>query len=91
MNDSNGGIPEATELVYVPEPSWIPFFVAGGFAAVVVGLFAGLVWAILGAIVFLVGVILWIRSVGHDIARMPRAQKLSSAVIPPIPPRSTRD
>ncbi len=84
-------IPEATELVYVPEPSWIPFFVGGGITAVLVGLFAGMVWAIAGAVVLLFAVIAWIRHVGLEVSRMPRAQDISSAVIPAIPPKPRGD
>jgi hypothetical protein len=81
-------IPEATELVYVPEPSWVPIFIGVGLAALVVGLFAGLVWAIVGAIVLVVAFAVWTSRIGHEVSRMPRTQKVSSAVIPPIPPRS---
>ena len=81
-------IPRATELVYVPDPSWTPIFAAAGLTGILVGGFAGLAWAIIGAIVLLLALIVWIGSTGRDIARMPRSQKLSSAVIPPIPPRS---
>ena len=80
-------IPEATELVYVPEPSWIPLFAGSGLAALIVGIFTGLVWAIAGAIVLLVALIVWIRRLGDEVSRMPRSQRLSSAVIPAIPPR----
>jgi hypothetical protein len=81
-------IPEATELVYVPEPSWVPFFAAGGLTAILLGLFAGLFWAIVGAIVLLISLIVWIKRIGTEVARMPRSQAVSSAVIPAIPPRS---
>ncbi len=80
-------IPEATELVYVPQPSWIPLFAAAGVAAFLVGLFAGIVYAIVGAVVLLVAAIMWVRQVADEVARMPRRQKVSTAVIPPIPPR----
>jgi hypothetical protein len=80
-------MPEATELVYVPEPSWLPLFAAAGFAAVLLGLFAGLVWAIAGAVLLLFTVIAWFRRIGDEVSRMPRTQRVSSAVIPAIPPR----
>jgi hypothetical protein len=82
-------VPEPTELVYVPAPSWIPFFAAAGLAGVVVGLFAGLVWALIGAIVLIAALIRWTRTVGDEISRMPRAQRPTTAVIPPIPPRGS--
>jgi hypothetical protein len=85
--EENARIPEATELVYVPEPSWVPIFIGVGLAALVIGLFAGLVWAIIGAIVLIVAFAVWTRRLGHEVSRMPRTQQISSAVIPPIPPR----
>lgn len=86
--EGSARIPEATELVYVPEPSWIPLFAAAGLAGVLIGLFAGLVYAIVGAIVLLCAIVTWIKRVGTEVARMPRTQRVSSAVIPPIPPRA---
>ena len=80
-------IPEATELVYVPDDSWLPVFAAAGFAAILLGLFAGLAWAILGAVVLLIAFIAWVKAIGTEYARMPRAQRVSSAVIPAIPPK----
>jgi hypothetical protein len=85
---SSERIPEATELVYVPEPTWIPLFAAAGLTAVLLGLFAGFVWAIIGAVVLLIAFIAWTKRVGEEVARMPREQRVASAVIPPIPPRS---
>jgi hypothetical protein len=80
-------VPEATELVYAPAPSWVPLFFAAGLATVVVGLFAGMVWAIIGAVVVLVALVRWWRTVADEISRMPRSQRVTTAVLPPIPPR----
>ena len=80
-------IPEATELVYVPDNSWLPLFAAAGVAAILLGLFAGLFWAIAGAIVLLISFIAWVKAIGSEYSRMPRSQRVSSAVIPAIPPR----
>ena len=85
--EENARIPEATELVYVPEPSWVPSVIGVGLAALVMGLFAGLVWAIVGAVVLIVAFVVWVRQLGQEVSRMPRSQRVSSAVIPPIPPR----
>lgn len=80
-------VPEPTELVYVPEPSWIPFFAGAGLTALLVGLYAGIVWAIAGAVVLIVAALIWLRRVGDEISRMPRSQRPTTAVLPPIPPR----
>jgi hypothetical protein len=81
-----GQIPEPTELVYVPEPSWLPLITAASVAAIVVGLFSGWVWSAIGALVFLRCVWAWSRSTGDDVSRMPRKQEVVSAVLPAVPP-----
>jgi bacteriorhodopsin len=80
-------LPEVTELVYVPQPTWLPFFVAVGLAGVLIGLFAGWVWSAIGAVVFLVAFGRWIRRIGAEVSRMPREQRPATAVLPAIPPR----
>ena len=37
-----------SELVYVPGPSWAPVLAGAGIAVVAIGLFAGIVYAIVG-------------------------------------------
>jgi hypothetical protein len=83
----SGRVPEATELVYVPEPSWIPFFAAAGLAGLLVGLYAGIVWGIAGAVVLLAAMLVWLRRVRAEISRIPRSQHSTTAVLPTIPPR----
>ena len=80
-------VPEPTELVYVPQPSWIPFFAAAGLTALLVGLYAGIVWAIIGAVVLIAAMLAWLRRVGDEVSRMPRSQRPTTAVLPTIPPR----
>jgi hypothetical protein len=89
MNDpmTERRVPEASELVYVPQPSVLPFFVAAGLAGVIVGLFAGWVWSAIGAVVFLVAVGRWVRRTAAEVSRMPREQRPATAVLPAIAPR----
>ena len=90
---SNGRQPPApSELVYVPAPSWLPVLAAAGFAGLLVGLFAGSPYAIAGAIVLLASLRSWLRGTREEIARLPREQHLTSAVLPAVPlRRSERD
>ena len=80
-------VPEPTELVYVPQPSWIPFFAAAGLTALLIGLYAGIAWAIIGAVVLIAAKLAWLRRVGDEVSRMPRSQRPTTAVLPTIPPR----
>ena len=78
---------EVTELIYVPEPSWRPALVAVGLAAMIAGVFMGWFYALVGAVIFLVGLSGWIRQASDQTQRLPRRQELTSAVIPAAPMR----
>jgi hypothetical protein len=79
--------PQPSEFVYVPAPSWVPVLTAAGLAGVLVGLFTGLPYAVAGAIVLLASLWAWLRNTGDEIARLPRQQYLTSAVLPAVPLR----
>jgi hypothetical protein len=79
--------PQPSELVYVPAPSWLPVLAAAGLAGVLVGLFAGAPYAVAGAVVLLASLRAWLRDTGDQIARLPRQQHLTSAVLPAVPLR----
>ena len=81
--------PHATELVYVPEPSWDPAILALGLAAVVAGLFVWWPYGAIGAIVAIVAAVRMYRSVGENVDRLPRRQKLTTAVLPAVHRKST--
>jgi hypothetical protein len=77
-------IPEPTELIYVPGPSWAPAFTAAGLAAVLVGAFTSVAITIAGAVFLLCAVISWFRSFEEQAERLPRHQRPTAAVLPPI-------
>ncbi|MEK6327026.1 MAG: hypothetical protein AABM66_05790 [Actinomycetota bacterium] len=79
--------PQPSELVYLPAPSWLPVLTAAGLAGVLVGLFAGAPYAIAAAILLLATLRAWIRDTRDQIARLPREQHLTSAVLPAVPLR----
>jgi hypothetical protein len=90
MADEGNRIPEATELIYLPAPSWKPVLLAFGLAAMVAGVFMGWVWLLAGAIVSLLALWGWIRDIRSDLSRLPRTQAVTSAVIPATPLRAPR-
>jgi O-antigen ligase len=79
--------PEPTELVYLPKPSWAPAFTAVGLAVLFVGLFKGWVLIVVGAVILLAALRVWVRDAADTIGRLPRHQRLTSAVIPAAPLR----
>jgi hypothetical protein len=88
-------VQQPTELVYVPGPSWAPVLAAVGLAIVGIGLFAGRFYSIAGGVagglLALCALWAWIRGVGRDVGRLPRQQRLSTAVLPAVPLRRGRD
>jgi uncharacterized membrane protein YphA (DoxX/SURF4 family) len=76
-------IPEPTELVYVPGPSWAPMFTAVGAAALAVGAFTNFIYAVAGAIILVIAAVHWFRESERAAERLPRRQQVTSAVIPP--------
>jgi hypothetical protein len=79
--------PQPSELVYVPARSWLPVLSAAGLAGVLVGLFTGLPYLVAGAIVLLASLRAWLRDTGKQIARLPRQQHPTSAVLAAVPLR----
>jgi hypothetical protein len=80
-------IPEPSELVYVPSPSWMPVLSAVGLAGVLVGLFAGWPYAVAGGVLGLAALWRWIRRTGGEVGRLPVEQRVSAAVLPAVPLR----
>ncbi len=76
--------PPASELVYLPGPSWGPAGLAAGLAVALVGAFAGWVYAVIGAIVALISLWIWLRRTGAEIAQLPPEQAIDTAVLPPV-------
>jgi hypothetical protein len=89
---SDGGqIPEPSELVYVPAPSWMPVLLAVGLAGVLIGLFAGWPYAVAGGILALAALWRWIRRTGEEVGRLPVEQRVSAAVLPAVRLRGPGD
>lgn len=76
---------EPTELLYLPAPSWQPALLAAGLAGVVVSMFTWWPYGVVGAVVAAAALLAWIRDARRDFSRLPRNQRLTSAVIPAVP------
>ena len=83
-------IPEPTELIYVPAPSWAPAFAAAGVAGLAIGAFAAWVISLAGGIALVAAGLHWYRGYVDQAQRLPRRQRLTSAVIPPVTVREAR-
>jgi hypothetical protein len=76
---------EPTELIYLPEPSWAPLLLAGGLAAAAATCFIWWPYGVIGAVVALFALWAWIRESRQTFGRLPRRQRLTSAVLPAVP------
>jgi hypothetical protein len=75
-------LPEPTELIYVPGPSWAPAFTAAALLMLTVGAFKGLIYVIIGAILLVRAIMFWFRDADRQADSLPRRQTVSTAVIP---------
>ncbi len=81
-------IPEPTELVYLPRPSWAPALLAFGVLMIVNGiygegiLFRGWVYLLFGAVIALAAVRSMIVAAVRDFYERPRKQRQGAAVLP---------
>ena len=79
----DGNLPAASELIYVPAPSWTPAFVAVGLTLVAVALFTNWVYGAFGAVLLIASLVRWILDTEHEVARMPLEQRAVTSVLPP--------
>jgi hypothetical protein len=89
-------VPQPTERIYMPRPSWAPLFFAFGLALAIAGIYAqgwivrGWVYSIVGLIFVLAALVSMVRGAGRDFYRLPRRQRVRGAVLPAAslrPPR----
>jgi hypothetical protein len=85
-DDRRNGQP--LELVYVPEPSWQPALIAFGLAAVLASLFTWWPYGVTGAVIALFALRAWIRDARANYDRLPRKQRIATAVLPAVPLRT---
>jgi hypothetical protein len=63
--------PPAGEELHLPDPSLVPILNAAGVALALVGLTITYYLTAVGAVLFLVTLVAWIRDVTHDISELP--------------------
>ena len=81
---------EPIELIHLPEPSWNPALVAFGLAGVLAGLWIWWPYGAAGALVALYGLVGWIAEARDSFSRLPRRQRVATAVIPADPLKRPR-
>ena len=68
---TDGELPPPSEEVHLPEPSYLPVFVAFGITLMLVGLLLSWVIFGIGAAILLVALFKWIRSARQELSDLP--------------------
>jgi Flp pilus assembly protein TadB len=63
--------PPAGEEVHLPGPTLLPFLCAIGITLIVIGTTITILFSIVGAVLFIVTVVMWIRDTRRDISELP--------------------
>jgi hypothetical protein len=79
--------PQPSEMVYVPEPSWTPIFIAAGIMIILLATFTWWVYGIIGVGLLLPSLRYWFKRSDDDVSRLPRRQRVTTAVLPAVPPK----
>jgi Flp pilus assembly protein TadB len=71
LDQPEGTLPQPSEEVHLPDPSYLPALMAFGITLIVTGIVIGLPVIIVGAIFFLVTLVRWIRQAREEMSELP--------------------
>ena len=69
--ESGGRLPQPTEEIHLPDPSYLPVLVAMGTWIVLIGVTVSWVVAGIGAVIVVVALVRWIRSARRELRELP--------------------
>ena len=71
VEETEEGLPQPTEEIHLPDPSYLPAVMALGITLMVTGIVIGLPFIIVGAIFFVVTLVRWIRQTREEMGQLP--------------------
>jgi heme/copper-type cytochrome/quinol oxidase subunit 1 len=71
MNGSEQDAPPVGEEIHLPGPSLIPILSAVGITLIIIGTTINWLFSIIGAVIFVLTTIRWIRDTRRDVAALP--------------------
>jgi hypothetical protein len=71
MNGTEQEAPPVGEEIHLPGPTLIPLLTAVGITLIVIGTTINWLFSIIGAVIFVLCVIRWIRDTRRDVAALP--------------------
>ena len=66
-----GALPQPTEEIHLPEPSYVPVVVAFGITIAVVGVVLSWVMVVIGVLIMLIALVRWIRQTRAEMSELP--------------------
>jgi hypothetical protein len=69
--DPSGRLPQPTEEVHLPDPSYLPVIVAFSVMAVLVGIVNLWPVAVIGGVILVIAIARWIRLAREEIRQLP--------------------
>jgi len=75
VSERENEAPPVGEEIHLPGPSLIPFLSAIGITMIVIGTTLGVGISIIGAIIFIVTTVRWIRDTRRDIGELPESHE----------------
>lgn len=71
LNQPQGALPPASEQIHLPDPSYLAPVMAFGITLMIVGIVLSIWMVIIGAILFLVTLVRWIRQTREEMSELP--------------------
>lgn len=71
LEQPEGALPPASEQIHLPDPSYLAPVMALGITFMIVGVVLSIWMVILGAILFLVTLVRWIRQTREEMSELP--------------------
>ena len=66
-----GALPQPTEEIHLPEPSYVPVVLAFGIAIAVIGVVLSWVMVLIGGLISLIALVRWIRQTRSEMSELP--------------------
>lgn len=71
LEQPEGALPPPTEQVHLPDPSYLPPVMALGITLIITGVVIGIPFIVVGAILFVVTLVRWIRRTREEMSELP--------------------
>jgi Flp pilus assembly protein TadB len=71
LEQPEGALPAPSEQIHLPDPSYLAPIMAFGITLMVVGVVLSIWMVIIGAILFLITLVRWIRQTREEMAELP--------------------